>query len=135
MMNQFPSHSGIYCNSYYAFLEAAPRQLFNLFAKRFVKEVQSRDKPAYTAKLHQNNAIPERVQSRRGAAEDNESANSILLDFLSHQSTNECLHTLLAIMTEADDHPTMSKLVREMSAALRLTAPVASPGRCCMGTI
>ena len=83
-----------------------------------MKEVRSRDNPSFTAKLHRQKVIPERIQNQIDAAHDNETANSILFEFLCQQATCESLRKLLAAMIEAEDHPAMSKLGREMRAAI-----------------
>ena len=100
-----------------------------------MKEVRERDNPAFTAMLHRHDIIPESIQNRVAEAHDNETANSILLEFLTHQSTIESLDKLLVVMAEAKDYPAMSKLGKDMKAALRQTTPVACPGRRCAGTM
>lgn len=104
------------------------RQFFKFFGERFVKEVRSKDNPAFTAKLCRQNVIPERIENKIAKADDQESANSLLCEFLSQQLTPECLHTLLTVMTEAKHHPAMSKLGRDMKTALEMTIPTAAAG-------
>ena len=100
-----------------------------------MKEVRSRDNPAFTAKLHRHDVIPESIQNRVAEAHDNETANSLLLEFLTHQLTSESLNALLVVMAEAKGYAAMSKLGKDMKAALRQTTPVAGPGRHCAGTM
>ena len=100
-----------------------------------MKEVRSRDNLAFTSKLHRQDVIPESTQNRVAEAHDNKTANSILLEFLIHQSTSESLNALLVVMAEAKDYLAMSKLGKDMKAALRWTTPVAGPGRRCAGTM
>ena len=95
---------------------------FKSFGERFVRDVQAKDNPAFTAKLHRQKVIPERIQNRIAAADDNESANNILFDFLCEQATCESLCKLLTAMIDAEDHPAMSKLGREMKTALHGSA-------------
>ena len=85
-----------------------------------MKEAKSRNNPSFTAKLYRQKVIPERTQNQIDAADDNESANCLLFEFLCQQATCESLRKLLAAMIEAEDHSTMSKLGREMKAALGL---------------
>ena len=85
-----------------------------------MKEVRSRDNPAFTAKLQRQKVIPKRIQSKIAAEYDNETANCILFDFLCEQSTYESIRKLLAAMIEAEDYPAMSKLGEEMKTALGL---------------
>ena len=85
-----------------------------------MKEVQSRANPTFTAKLCRQKAIPESLRNEIAVAKDSESANSILFEFLCQQATCESLRKLLAAMIEAEDHPAMSKLGREMKTALGL---------------
>ena len=85
--------------------------------------------------LHRQDVIPERIQNQVAEACDNETANSILLEFLIHQSTSESLNALLVVMAEAKGYAAMSKLGKDMKAALRRTTPVAGPGRRCAGTM
>ena len=84
-----------------------------------MKEVQSA-KPTFTAKLCRQKVIPESLRNEIAAAHDSESANSFLFKFLCKQATCESLCKLLAAMIEAEDHPAMSKLGREMKTALGL---------------
>ena len=85
-----------------------------------MKEVRSRANPTFTSKLYRQKVIHEALKNQMAAAHDNESANCLLLDFLCQQATCESLCKLLAAMIEAEDHPAMSKLGREMKAALGL---------------
>ena len=93
---------------------------FKTYGERFVKEVRSRGNPAFTANLCRQKVIPESLRNEMATANDSESANCLLFEFLCEQSTCESLHKLLAAMIEAEDHPAMSKLGREMKAALGL---------------
>ena len=93
---------------------------FKTFGERFVKEVRSRGNPAFTAKLCRQKVIPESLRNEIAVADDNESANCVLFDFLCEQATCESLCKLLAAMIEAEDHPAMSKLGREMKKELGL---------------
>ena len=93
---------------------------FKTFAEQFVRVLQTRDNPAFIAKLRRQNVIPERIQNKVTAAYDNESANSLLFAFLCEQATHESLSKLLAAMIEAEGHPAMNKLGREMKTALGL---------------
>ena len=102
------------------FSEGTVLPQFKTFAEHFVKFLQTRDNPAFIAKLHRQNVIPERIQNKVTAAYDNESANSLLFDFLCEQATHESLSKLLAAMIEAEGYPAMNKLGREMKTDLRL---------------
>ena len=93
---------------------------FKTFEDRFVKEVQSRDNPAFTAKLRHQKVIPESLKNVIAEAKDNESANYLLLSFLYKQATCESLSKLLASMIEAEGYPVMNNLGRDIKAALRL---------------
>ena len=85
-----------------------------------MKVVKSRNNPAFTSKLQYQKVIPESLKSQIDAAHANDSANWLLFGFLCEQATCESLCKLLAAMIEAEDHPAMSKLGREMKAALEL---------------
>ena len=93
---------------------------FKTFGERFVEEVQSKDNPAFTAKLQRQKVIPERLKNKMAAADDNESANGLLFDHLCQQSTCDSLSKLLATMIEAEGYPVMSSLGTEMKIALGL---------------
>ena len=93
---------------------------FKTFEDRFVKEVQSRDNPAFTAKLRHQKVIPESLKNHIAEAKDNESANYLLLSFLYKQATCESLSKLLASMIEAEGYPVMNNLGRDIKAALGL---------------
>ena len=93
---------------------------FKTFAEHFVRFLQTRDNPAFIAKLHRQKVIPESTQNKVIAAYDNESANSILFAFLCEQATHESLSKLLAAMIEAEGYPAMNKLGREMKTKLGL---------------
>ena len=93
---------------------------FKTFGERFVKEVQSRDNSAFTARLERQNVIPERLKNEVTAANDNETANSLLFDFLCKQATPESLTKLLAAMIEVKGYPIMSELGKEIKSALGL---------------
>ena len=94
--------------------------LFRTFGERFVKEVRSKGNPAFTAKLYRQKVIPESLKNEIASANDSDSANCVLFEFLCQQATCESLCKLLAAMIEAEDHSAMSKLGREMKAALGL---------------
>lgn len=107
--------------------EGEPRQRrketilhFKTFGERFVKEVRSRDNPAFIAKLQRQNVIPECLKNEVTAANDNETANSLLFDFLCEQATCESLTKLLAAMIEVEGYPVMSELGKEIKSALGL---------------
>ena len=85
-----------------------------------MKEVCSRDNHAFTAKLRLQNVIPERIENRIAAADDSESANYLLYDFLCQQATSESLSKLVAAMIEAEGHPAMNRLGREMKSTITL---------------
>ena len=110
-------------------------ETLQVFWRAFCEGGPIKGQPTLTAKLHRHDVIPESIQNRVAAAQDNETANSILLEFLTHQSTSESLNALLVVMAEAQDYPAMSKLGKDMKAALRRTTPVAGPGRRCAGTM
>ena len=93
---------------------------FKSFGQRFVKEVCSRDNHAFTAKLRLQNVIPERIENRIAAADDSESANYLLYDFLCQQATSESLSKLVAAVIEAEGHPAMNRLGREMKSTIIL---------------
>ena len=93
---------------------------FKTFGERFVKEVRSRDNPAFIAKLERQNVIPECLKNEVTAANDNETANSLLFDFLCKQATSESLTKLLAAMIELKGYPVMSDLGKEIKSALGL---------------
>ena len=115
--------------------EEAGRKLLKSFGERFVKEVRAKGNLAFTAKLHRQDVIPEDIQNKVEEAHSHDSANSILLKFLSHQSTCESLRKLITIMAEAKDNPAMSLLGRDMRLKMNLlmpvpsTSPVAAPGQ------
>ena len=94
--------------------------LFRTFGERFVNGVRSRDNPTFTSKLQYQKVIPESLKNQIAEARENHSANWLLFGFLCQQATCESLRKLLAAMIEAEDHPAMSKLGREMKAALGL---------------
>ena len=100
--------------------EEAVLSQFKSFGERFVKDVRSRDNPAFTSKLQYQKVIPESLKNQIAEARENHSANWLLFGFLCQQATCESLRKLLAAMIEAEDHPAMSKLGREMKAALGL---------------
>ena len=93
---------------------------FKTFGERFVKEVRSRSNPAFTARLERQNVIPECLKNEVTAANDNETANSLLFDFLCEQATCESLTKLLAAMIEVKGYPVMSELGKEIKSALGL---------------
>ena len=93
---------------------------FKTFGERFVKKVQSRANPAFIAKLQRQNVIPESLKNEVTAANDNETANSLLFDFLCEQATCESLTKLLAAMIELKGYPVMSDLGKEIKSALGL---------------
>ena len=92
---------------------------FKSFGHRFVMEVRSRE-PAFLAKLHQQNVVPEETQKQIASSSSDELANFLFFGLLCYQESHESLCKLLAAMIEAEDHPTMSKLGREMKATLGL---------------
>ena len=93
---------------------------FKTFGERFVKKVRSRANPAFTARLERQNVIPESLKNEITAANDNETANSLLFDFLCEQATCESLTKLLAAMIEVKGYPVMSELGKEIKSALGL---------------
>ena len=93
---------------------------FKTFGERFVKKVRSRANPAFTARLERQNVIPESLKNEITAANDNETANSLLFDFLCEQATSESLTKLLAAMIEVKGYPVMSELGKEIKSALGL---------------
>lgn len=93
---------------------------FKTFGERFVKEVRTRANPAFIAKLERQNVIPECLKNQVTAADDNETANSLLFDFLCEQATCESLTKLLTAMIEVKGYAVMSDLGREIKSALGL---------------
>ena len=85
-----------------------------------MKDIRSRDNPAFTIKLFRLNVIPESLKNQIAVAYDGATANELLFDFLCQQATCETLSKLVAAMIEAEGHPAMNKLGREMKRALGL---------------
>ena len=85
-----------------------------------MKEVKSRNNPAFISELEYQKVIPESLKNQIAEAHDNASANWLLFNFLCQQATCESLCKLLAAMIEAEDHPAMSKLGREIKKELGL---------------
>ena len=93
---------------------------FKTFGEHFVKEVRSRDNPAFIAKLQHQNVIPECLKNAMTAANNNGTANSFLLGFPCEQATCESLTKLLTAMTEVKGYSVMSNLGKEIKSALGL---------------
>ena len=104
---------------------------FECFGDRFVKDVQSRDNPAFTSKLYRQKVIPENLKNQIAVAPDGATANEHLFAFLCQQATCESLSKLVAAMIEAEGYPAMNELGREMQAKLGLQTPAPGAMRYC----